>query len=201
MANGGAIRLRDRRQPGHFWADNEVMDVFGSEVGRNGLSLYMVLARYSYGSEVRLSLSEMAEAAFMKKDTVARAMKVLVTAGLVIEIKARAAKSASSYALADVKALVKQREAAREMRELQPHDLSHGATDGGVNKKICAAQDETDLSQAEAGFETDLSQNAGLSINKKQDSKKQDDPPNPQRGARAGRTLREARSGSVRWGW
>jgi len=54
------------------------------------------------------------------------------SAGFVVESKARAAKSASSYALADVKALVKGREEARERRELKAHDLSHGETDCGV---------------------------------------------------------------------
>jgi len=50
------------------------------------------------------------------------------SAGFVVESKARAAKSASSNALADVKG----REEARERRELQAHDLSHGETDCGV---------------------------------------------------------------------
>jgi hypothetical protein len=49
-----------------------------------------------------------------------------------------------------------------------------------VDKKICVAQDATDLSQKDPGFETDLSQSEGSHLySKTQDTKLQDNNPLP----------------------
>src|SRR5260370_10705667 len=106
MVNETKARLRDRREPGHFWADNEIIDVFGDELGQNGISVYMTLTRFCYGTEVKLSLREIGAAARMGKDKVRRAMKVLVALGLVIETKGARVKTESTWSLANVKALV-----------------------------------------------------------------------------------------------
>lgn len=184
-------RLRDLRKPGHLWIDNEVLDVYGPEIGQNGISVYATLARYCYGNkDVRMGLRELAERSFMKKDTVARAMKLLVATVLVIEVRARAVKSASSYALADVKELVRLRAETERRREMGLHDLSRGETDLSVDKNFCPEKDATELSQVKANFETDLSQNAGGVKYKTQDIKKQDNPPLPPKGAAAYRSGR-----------
>lgn len=41
------IDVRDEREPGHFWADNEVYDHFGKRIGPMGLAVYMGLCRYA----------------------------------------------------------------------------------------------------------------------------------------------------------
>ena len=207
------MRLRDRREPGHFWADNEIIDVFGDELGQNGISVYMTMTRFCYGAEVRLSLREIAAAARMSKDTVARSMKVLVSVGLVIETKGAKAKTVSTWSLANVKALVQS-----YVRQSAPRTVSQGdrlveaktqesvsaarhstlveivkeqrgncltvrqsgSEEESVDKKFCVAQDATDLSQNEAGYETDLSQSEGSHLySKTQDTKLQDNNPLP----------------------
>jgi hypothetical protein len=209
-ANETKARLRDRREPGHFWADNEIIDVFGDELGQNGISVYMTMTRFCFGTEVRLSLREIAAAARMSKDTVARSMKVLVALGLVIETKGARAKTVSTWSLANVKALVQeyiresvsprdrlktsqscetvrpaaqttlvqlvkeQRTNCLTVRQIEKETKPSCSTDFPVDKKNSVAQDATDLSQMEAGFETDLSHQTGPLIYKTQDTKLQD---------------------------
>lgn len=205
-------KLRDRREPGHFWADNEIIDVFGDELGQNGISVYMTMTRFCYGAEVRLSLREIAAAARMSKDTVARSMKVLVAVGLVIETKGARTKTVSTWSLANVKALVQvyvkqsvsrtvsqgdrlptlqmhetpnpgaastlvgllkeQRENCLTVRQMDAEPISY-------DKKISRAHSETDLSQKDPGFETDLSHQAGPLIYKTQDTRLQNKTPLP----------------------
>lgn len=213
MANETKTRLRDRREPGHFWADNEIIDVFGDELGQNGISVYMTMSRHCYGAEVRMSLREIAAAARMSKDTVSRSMKVLVALGLVIETKGVRAKTVSTWALANVKALVQEYvrqsvsprdrliaaktqesvsaarqstlvELVKEQRgnclTVRQMDAQDSSVDFSLDKKICVAQDATDLSQTGASFETDLSQSEGVHLySKTQDSKLQDYNPLP----------------------
>jgi hypothetical protein len=66
-------KLRDRRQPGRFWADNEIIDVFGDDLGSHGILLYLTMARYAFGNvDVKMSLRDLAGAARMSKTTGAR---------------------------------------------------------------------------------------------------------------------------------
>jgi DNA-binding transcriptional regulator GbsR (MarR family) len=197
--NETTVRLRDKREPGHFWMDNEIIDVFGDELGQNGISVYGVLARYCYGTEVRMSLREIAGAARMSKDTVARAMKNLIAAGLVLESKGSRSKTASSWVLVSVKALVQGKRNqtvsptdSLDMPQMErPVSSSKQVTlvdlvkersancltmrqmndvEEVEDKKICVSQDETDLSQNEGRFETDLSHQT-VPFNKKQETR------------------------------
>jgi len=196
-------RLRDRREPGHFWADNEIIDVFGDELGQNGISVYMTMTRFCYGVEVRLSLRDIAAAARMSKDTVARSMKVLVALGLVIETKGARAKTVSTWSLANVKALVqeyvRQSVSPRDrLQTLQTHETPNSGAAStlvgllkeqrencltvrqndsehdSVDKDISVAPDATDLSHDCTDFATDLSHQTGPLIDKTQDTKLQD---------------------------
>lgn len=40
-------QVRDSRQPGHFWADNEIVDEYLSTIGIYGFAVYMLLTRYA----------------------------------------------------------------------------------------------------------------------------------------------------------
>lgn len=196
MANESKIGLRDERRPGHFWADNEIFDVFGDELGSNGIGLYMAMARFCYGPEVRKSLRELAAAARMSKDTVARSLKVLVRLGLVVETRGGASRTVSTYALTDAKELareyirksVSQRDSdkVREIRQTARNTTLSQLLKAGAevadncltmrqssdeqeaeDKKICVAESATDLSHTAAN----LSQNEGPFKYKTQDSK------------------------------
>lgn len=213
MGSEMKTRLRDRREPGHFWADNEIIDVFGDALGQNGISVYMTMTRFCFGTEVKLSLRDIAAAARMGKDTVARSMKVLVTLGLVIETKGLRSKTVSTWALASVKALtqeyIRQSVSPRDRLEERKTEEAVSAARkstlaemvalpsenclpvrqmvslaDSVDKKICAAQDETDLSQNDPDFETDLSHQTVPFNYKTQDTRLQDTTPLPPKGER-----------------
>jgi hypothetical protein len=39
------VKLRDIRNPGWFWAQNELFDVFQPLIGANGMTVYMATCR------------------------------------------------------------------------------------------------------------------------------------------------------------
>lgn len=98
--------LRDRRKPGHFWADNELFDIFAPRIGPHGMLVYIALARECFGnySAEKVSLRRLAEMTGISKDSVRRALGVLLDVGLILESRGRR-QTASSYDLVDVKEL------------------------------------------------------------------------------------------------
>ena len=52
-----AVRLRDRRRPGHYWQDNELIDVFQPVIGALAVNVYVNLTRDVYGGETRVRYS------------------------------------------------------------------------------------------------------------------------------------------------
>jgi hypothetical protein len=79
------FKVRDERKPGHHWADNEVMDLFGKRIGPFGYSVYMYICRYAGNSDGRCykSQTEIAAAFSISVDTVARAVYRLIEVGLI----------------------------------------------------------------------------------------------------------------------
>jgi uncharacterized protein with PIN domain len=205
MSSDYDIKLRDRREPGHLWADNEIYDVFGDELGANGIGVYMTLARKCYGPSVQISLRDLAEHARMSKDTVARGLAVLIRVGLVLELPTAKARTVKSYQLADAKAL-----ARKYVRESVSHRDSSGkaakpAPPSAARETACAEGSEgdgeiclpvrqtedapevgEDLSQIPLNLSQktpNLSQNRGP-FNKTQDTRP-NTPPNPPDGGSA----------------
>ena len=39
--------VRDARRPGHYWADNEIYDIYAPIVGVHAFAVYMALCRYA----------------------------------------------------------------------------------------------------------------------------------------------------------
>ena len=39
--------IRDNRQAGWWWANNDLIDVYGRDLGAHGIAVYCVLARYA----------------------------------------------------------------------------------------------------------------------------------------------------------
>ena len=47
------ITIRDNREPGWFWAQNELLDEHGANIGVCGIAVYMTLARYANNESQR----------------------------------------------------------------------------------------------------------------------------------------------------
>lgn len=99
--------VRDTRQPGHFWADNELIDIYGPRIGPHGLAVYMALARRAINGtgECKLSMRTIAAQIAMSVGGVSNAMTVLLELGLARVIDRGDNRRPAVYILADVKAM------------------------------------------------------------------------------------------------
>ena len=99
-----AFFIRDHRKTGWFWADNELIDLYGKKVGLEGIALlYVYLCRHVWNSTQRCTKkqTEIAEAFAVNRKRIQRHLAKLVDAGLVaVEQEGRA--DATSYILLDV---------------------------------------------------------------------------------------------------
>src|SRR6266850_5089162 len=80
------IRVRDSRRPGHFWADNELLDVYGKKLGIDGLAVYMALSRVANNrsGECVITLRQIGEFVGCSPQTAMRAIAKLVSHQLVV---------------------------------------------------------------------------------------------------------------------
>ncbi len=99
-----AIKLRDKRKPGHCWQDNELYDCFQPVIGPLAVNVYVRITRECYGTTVKIGVRELAELTGISKSAVHRALAVLEAVGLV-RAKRAAVKQAAEYDLADLKEL------------------------------------------------------------------------------------------------
>lgn len=91
----GEFDVRDEREPGHFWADNEVYDHYGKRIGPTGLAVYMGLCRYSKAGVSWPSIKRLADDLGIKSEqTVRKALATLKEVGL-IRIEERPADPAA----------------------------------------------------------------------------------------------------------
>jgi hypothetical protein len=88
---------RDDRD-GPIWFENELWDVFGKDLGHEGIGAYVMLVLCTCRKR-RLNLCEMAAAAQMSEQTFAEGLKIVVELGMVIVRKAATRKSPGSYDL------------------------------------------------------------------------------------------------------
>lgn len=97
------IEIRDHRQPGWFWAQNEVLDEHGREIGPVGVAVYMVLARYALNrtQEAWPGLRKIAAMIGTRRKQVRPAIVKLEELGL-ITVEKRVRRS-SVYTLLDLK--------------------------------------------------------------------------------------------------
>ena len=163
--------VRDTRKPRHGWFDHELFDVFGDELGQDGLLVYLTLThmcRDNYQLK-RKSLREMAAVGRMSKDTFSRKLKLLIEIGLVIETKGPTPQSASDYDLVDVKefthVFLRGRVSGRDTSAATPGRAGTeapravakrndaAAVDDGAARQESAAEQDTENEAAEARFE------------------------------------------------
>ena len=97
------IEIRDHRQPGWFWSQNELLDNYGAQIGPYGIAVYMVLARYvsNRTQKSRVGIRKMALVLGTGKEQVMKAVSLLESEGL-INIFLRPGRT-TEYALKDLK--------------------------------------------------------------------------------------------------
>jgi hypothetical protein len=129
--------FRSERLPRHFWADNEVIDVFGPQLGCDGFAVYMALCRVSINGtgECSISLNKLASQLGVSKGGVFNALKKLCGVGLIRLLKPGDARNATMYQLADVKSLI---DSDHRQLKLSGHNMTtksaasgHGMTSTG----------------------------------------------------------------------
>lgn len=100
--------VRDIRLPGHFWADNEVYDVFASKLGAYGFAVYMALCRKAknLSGECELSMRQLARDLDVSSSTIHEALAGIMDLGLAIRTREGGPRKTAIYVLADVKSLV-----------------------------------------------------------------------------------------------
>lgn len=98
------MKLRDIRNPGWFWAQNELFDVFLPLIGVNGVAVYMAMCRMLPNSQNgRISLRELEAASGVSKSEVQRVRRQLVALGMIAE-KVTGPNSPSTFELLDLRA-------------------------------------------------------------------------------------------------
>jgi DNA-binding transcriptional ArsR family regulator len=100
--------VRDTRLPGHFWADNEIYDVFGAQLGAYAFAVYMALCRRAknYTGECELSMSQLARDLDVSKATIHQSLARILELGLAMRTREGGPRTTAIYVLADVKSLV-----------------------------------------------------------------------------------------------
>lgn len=80
-----AHQVRDSRQPGHFWADNEIADKHLAQIGVYGFAVYMLLARFADATTGQCdpSVEGMAKRLGVSAPTVRKALDKLHHEGLI----------------------------------------------------------------------------------------------------------------------
>lgn len=92
---GNQSHVRDSRQPGHFWADNEIVDDYLPIIGAYGFAVYMLLCKYADAKTGQCdpSVGGMAKKLQISPPTVKKALTALEECGLIsVKYRPRAAK-------------------------------------------------------------------------------------------------------------
>ena len=104
------MQIRDERRLGHFWADNEVYDIFVARIGVHAFAVYMALCKYvNQQAACNPSFEEIARKLAVSRRTVIRAMATLAEHKLVrvehvkITKNGKPFNSSNIYTLLDVK--------------------------------------------------------------------------------------------------
>ena len=80
---GDEIQIRDTRDGGWFWADNELIDHYGETIGVHGIAVYMALARYANNNKCWPSIGTICKKIGVSRPTVTKALNKLKAAGLI----------------------------------------------------------------------------------------------------------------------
>jgi hypothetical protein len=106
-ATHAEFMVRDSRQPGHFWADNEILDIYGAKLGAHGIAVYMAMTRRADNStgECTMSTRRIAVQVGMSTGGVFNALLLICSLSLARKVLEAEHGRPAVYVLADVKAL------------------------------------------------------------------------------------------------
>lgn len=78
-------RIRDHREPGHFWADNEIVEEYLPGIGVYGFAVYMLLCKYADAktAECDPAIPTMAKTLDVSDNTIKKALRKLRDVGLI----------------------------------------------------------------------------------------------------------------------
>jgi hypothetical protein len=120
------IEVRDKRQPGHFWADNEVYTKYGPTIGIDGFAVYMALCQYANEvSQAWPSVATLAKQLGAAPNTIRKALGKLDKAGL-ITITERPRDTDHKVAQTNVYTLLKVDKSRGTSPDEVPHDMQYG---------------------------------------------------------------------------
>lgn len=77
MRDLGNIIVRDQRQPGWFYVDNEILDRYAGQIGAYGLAVYCVISRHSKNQVAKLSQRDIAASLGISHDRVGKSFRTL----------------------------------------------------------------------------------------------------------------------------
>jgi hypothetical protein len=77
------FEVRDQREAGWFYTDNEIIDIYGSRIGAYGVGVYAVLSRHEKNHRVRLSQRDIAASLGISQDRVRKSLVHLAELGLI----------------------------------------------------------------------------------------------------------------------
>lgn len=124
-------KVRDIRQPGHFWADNEIVDDHLPAIGVYGFAVYMLLAKHADAKTGQCdpSVGGMAKQLGVSAPTVRAALDKLEAQGL-IRVKHRrrekGGKLINQTSLYTLLAVEKHQRPAPTKPDLVPNDIDQG---------------------------------------------------------------------------
>jgi DNA-binding transcriptional ArsR family regulator len=123
--------VRDNRQPGHFWADNEIVDEYLQALGVYGFAVYMLLARYadSKTGQCDPSIAGMAAKLGISAPTVRAALDRLKDAKLITirhRHRERDGKVINQTSIYTILAVKKAQTGAPTKPGLVPNDIDQG---------------------------------------------------------------------------
>lgn len=129
MAN--TTRVRDIRQPGHFWADNEIVDDYLPAIGVYGFAVYMMLAKHSNAKTGQCdpSVEGLARKLGISSPTVRKALDKLEETGLITirhRHKERGGKLINQTSIYTLLAVPKRQTDIPTKGDLVPNDIDQG---------------------------------------------------------------------------
>jgi hypothetical protein len=113
--------VRDKRPRRFFWCDNEIIDVFGSELRLDGIGLYSFLARRANNEtgELKVSMRKISQQTGSSCGHVCKLLHRIVDVGLAKLLKPGAPQNSAVYVLADVKELIEHKRSVHTVNTSQ----------------------------------------------------------------------------------
>ncbi len=105
MERDREVRLRNIKNGGYCWQQNELFEIFLPLIGPVSLTVYCCMTQMRQDCPLAVNSRKMAETIGASKDTVLRSLAVLEHLGMIVA-NGKAAHGVAIYQLVDLKALV-----------------------------------------------------------------------------------------------